>query len=142
MSNNTIQIGEETYPLASVFLYSIPQQDDGRTFISIDLHASSDNKITAGLAVNCLSLLEHSSIEEIQDLRLRFSRLENDPRIELGESVITKPGRHIFDLEIAELSLVFGQIRNNRIPVEARGRCFSLVSPEVEFYGRFDAEIT
>jgi hypothetical protein len=141
MNNNTIRIGKDTYPLGPAFLYPMPQPtDEGKSFLSIDLHAASDNKTTAGLAINCLSLLEHSSIEEIQGLHISFCKTEDDPRIELGESVIGPPGS-LFDLEIAELSLDLGHIRDKRISVEMRGLCFSLVVPEVEFHACFDAQI-
>jgi hypothetical protein len=139
-SNNTLLVGKESYPLAPVFLHSRPQREPSRTFLSIDLNGQSD-KTAAGLAINCLSLLEQSSIEQIQGLSLRFSHGEDNPHIELGESVITKPGRNLFDLEISELSLIFGRIQGNRIPIEMSGTCFNLVTAAVQMHAHFEAEI-
>jgi hypothetical protein len=141
MSNGTLQIGKKSYPLAPTYLYSILQPGEAAPFLSLDLHAASDGRTTAGLAINSLSLFDRSSIEQLQGLRLRFSRAADDPRIELGESVLVEPGRHLFDLEVNELSLEFGQIRENRIPVDMHGMCSTLVASEVEFEARFDAEI-
>ncbi len=99
----------------------------------IDLFADCHDLQMAGIAINCISLI--NSINKVEDVQDKLIVVGNQDQVasfdiniankenEIGESVICKPGQV---LEINKLRITLGKINDGFINIILEGMCESL----------------
>lgn len=123
MTDSVLTIGEVTYPLTLVELYAEPHEYDDAYFLELSIFADSEDLKCGGIAINSLSLKGLSDISQIQGTTITFERDDDDGYNDLSESVICEPGG---TLELESLTLHFGDIDGDCIPVTLDATCFRL----------------
>lgn len=115
-------IDDQPVPIGDVQLHFQYFLEDGPPHAWLDIHSNSDDASLAGVAINCLNIGDVATLDKLCGTTLQFGQTGEFEQAELTESVFWKPGS--LTLELQDLQLQFGELSENRLPIEINAVCF------------------